>query len=336
MPFQKEFNFNKSYIAPSMKSKKLHIIFIIGISIISNFSRAQTINSIEENNLKFQTHFFEALKQKAIKNYSKAIENLETCYDIDSLNLAIHFELSKNKLLLNNYFEAELFIDKALAKEPDNIYLLQHKTAIFRAQQNFNAAIEIQKKIVQIQPRYTDKLVLLYIQNRDFEKAEQLIIEIEKKALSTQRIERFKKYLEGRKETINAINAQEILSVEDTDIETLKEKYNQNKEYKALQEILNSEAENELFEALYTDSKNALELFPAQPYLYKMNGLALNKLGKYNEAIDVLTLGIDFVIDNTAMKADFYEQISKSYEGLKQNKEAFKYKQMAEKLRREN
>ncbi len=76
-----------------MKNKNLHILFLMGIILISSFSRAQTINIAEENNLKFQTHFFEALKQKAIKNYSKAIENLEKCYEIDSLNMAVHFEL---------------------------------------------------------------------------------------------------------------------------------------------------------------------------------------------------------------------------------------------------
>tara|TARA_R110001583_G_scaffold35585_3_gene118247 strand:+ start:60128 stop:61090 length:963 start_codon:yes stop_codon:yes gene_type:complete len=316
-----------------MKNKKWHILFLIGISIISTISSAQTINIAEENNLKFQTHFFEALKQKAIKNYSKAIENLEKCYEIDSLNTAVHFELSKNKLLLKNYFEAELFIDLALVNDPENIYLLQHKVAIFSTQRNYKEAIEIQKKIIQFQPKYTDKLVLFYIQNKEFEKAETLIIEIEENALATQRIKAFKNYLEGRKVMINTINAQEILSIEDSDIEILKEKYSRNKEYKIVLEILNIEAKDELFEMLYVDSKEALELFPAQPYLYKMNGLALNKLGKYNEAIDVLTLGIDFVIDNTVMEADFYEQLSKSYEGLKQNSEALKYKQKAADLR---
>ena len=44
---------------------------------------------------------------------------------------------------------------------------------------------------------------------------------------------------------------------------------------------------------------------------------------------------MDFVIDNTTMEADFYSQLSKSYEGLKQNKEALKYKQKAEELRKE-
>lgn len=322
------------YIAHCMKNKKLHNYLLVGIILISSFSYAQKINVVEENNLKFQTHFFEALKQKAIKNYSKAVESLEKCYEIDSLNLAVEFELSKNKLLLKNYFEAELFINRALEKEPTNSYLLQHKVAILTAQQKFKEAIEIQNKIVEQQPKYMDKLALLYIQNKEFKKAEKVIIEIENNALSTQRIKAYKKYLESRKVLVK--KRETLTTIKNETIQVLKERYKKSKEYKILQEILNREEEATLFEALYIDSKAALELFPAQPYLYKMNGIALNNLEKYNEAIDVLTLGIDFVIDNTSMEADFYEQLSKSYLGLKQNKEALKYKQKAEELRKSN
>ncbi|WP_456377073.1 tetratricopeptide repeat protein [Lutibacter sp.] len=317
-----------------MKSKKLYNYLLVGIMLISGFSYAQKNYSVEENNLKFQTHFFEALKQKAIRNYSKAIENLEKCYEIDSLNLAVEFELSKNKLGLKNYFEAELFINKALAKEPNNSYLLQHKVAIFTAQQNFKDAIEIQNKIALQQPKYMDKLILLYIQNKEFKKAEKVITEIENNALSTHKLKVYKKYLESRKVLVK--KREIFTAIKSETIQVLKEKYKVNKEYKTLQEILNREAEAKLFEALYVDSKEALELFPAQPYLYKMNGIALNNLGKYNEAINVLTLGIDFVIDNTIMEVNFYEQLSKSYEGLNQNDKALKYKQMAKKLRKSN
>ena len=316
-----------------MKNKKVHTYLLIGIILISNFSYAQKINSIEENSLKFQTHFFEALKQKAIKNYSKAVENLEKCYEIDSLNSAVHFEFSKNYFLLKNYFEAKYFIDKALQIESQNIFLLTHEVNILRAQRNFKKAIEIQQKIIEINPKYSDKLVLLYIQNKDFNKAEQLIIEIEKNVLSTHRIKGFKLYLENRKKIGKAISKKAIVTAENLDIETLKKGYNKNKEYKLLQKILNKEEENKLFEALYVDSKNGLELFPAQPYLYKMNGLALNNLGKYNEAIDVLTLGIDFVIDNVTLEADFYELLSISYEGIMKHNEALKFKKKAQDLR---
>ncbi len=118
----------------------------IGIVLVSNFTYAQKINIEEENKLKFQTYFFEALKQKAIKNYSKAIESLEKSYEIDSLSLAVAFEFSKNYLLLNKYFEAGIFINKALEIDPENMYLLRHKVVIFKSQQNFHDAIEIQKK----------------------------------------------------------------------------------------------------------------------------------------------------------------------------------------------
>jgi len=249
------------------------------------------------------------------------------------LNIAVHFEFSKNYFLLNNNFEAELFINKALTKDPNNIYLLQQKVAIFQKQRNFKDAIETQKKIVQLKPKHTDKLVLLYIQNKDFKQAEELIVQIEENALSTKRIKGFKNYLESRKILNTIKNSEKSLPISTIDIEGLKEKYNKNKEYNTLKEILKKEVESELFEALYMDSKNGLELFPAQPYLYKMNGFASNKLGKYNEAKDVLTLGIDFVIDNAELEADFYEQLSISYDGLQQHKEALKYKQKAEELR---
>ncbi len=310
----------------------LHKLLLGGIVFISSIAYAQKNKSEEENDLKFQSYFFEALKQKAIKNYSKAIVSLEKCYELDSTSLAIEFEFSKNYFLLKNYNEAQIFIDKALEKEPANIYLLRHKIAIFKVLRNFQNAIEFQKKLVQIQPHYSDELVLLYIQNKNFEKAEILIDEIEKNALKTSRIKGFKKFLENRKIPSKKINKAQS-PIKNADIEMLKKLYIDKKDFQILKEILTKELANGHFELLNIDSKNGLELFPAQPFLYKMNGLALNKLGKYNEAISVLTIGIDFVIDNNMIEADFYDQLSISFERLGNKTEALKYKQKAIQLR---
>ena len=310
----------------------LHKLFLGGIVLISSICYAQKNNSEEENNLKFQSYFFEALKQKALNNYSKAIVSLEKCYELDSTSLAIEFEFSKNYFLLKNYNEAQLFIDKALEKEPGNIYLLRHKIAIFRTQRIFPEAIDLQKKLIQTQPHYSDELVLLYIQNKNFEKAEKLIDEIEKKALKTSRIKGFKKFLENRRTPSKKVNITQS-PIHNDNIETLKKLYIDKKDFQILQQILMNELQNDLFESLRNDSEDGLELFPAQPFLYKMNGIALNKLGKYNEAISVLTIGIDFVIENNNMEADFYEQLSISYEGLGNKNEALKYKQKAKQLR---
>lgn len=319
-----------------MKTKNLHRIIAIGMIFISSFSYAQQINIEEENSLKFQTHFFEALKQKAIKNYGKAIESLELCNEIDPLNVSVLFEFSKNHLELNNYFEANLFIDKALSLDPENTYLLHHKVAVLKAQRNFKNAIKIQKKLVQKQPKDSEELVFLYVQNQNFAEAEELIAKIEENAMSTLKLRAFKGFLENRKLLQQNIEKPADINNENIDIESLKKLYTDNKEFKLVRKILDIEASRELFELVYADSKEALELFPEQPYLYKMNGLALNMLEKYTEAIAVLTIGIDFVIDNTAMEADFYEQLSISYEKLGNKSEALKYKQRATALRKEN
>lgn len=319
-----------------MRTVNLHWIVAVGLIFISSFLYAQKINTEEENSLKFQTHFFEALKQKAIKNYSKAIESLELCNETDASNVAVLFEFSKNYLELNNYFEAELFIEKALLIAPENKYLLRHKVAVLKAQRNFDQAIEVQKKVVQIQPKDSEELVFLYIQNQNFELAEALIAKIEENALSTLKLKYFKVFLENRKQLQENGGKSGAVNLDNSDVETLKKLYAQNKEFKIMQVILDKEATGTLYEKVYADSKEALELFPEQPYLYKMNGFALNKLGKYKEAISVLSIGIDFVIDNDAMEADFYEQLSISYEKLNNKSDALKYKQRAAALRIKN
>lgn len=319
-----------------MSYKKLHILFLIGIGLISSFCYAQKPSSAEEIDLNFQNYFFEALKDRAINNYTKAIESLEKCYELDSTNLAVEFELSKNYLLLKKYFEAELFIDQAIKKEPENINLLGHKVSILKSQRNYADAIEIQKKIIEKKPTYSDQLVLLYIQNRDFKSAEKLIETIEEKGLATTRVKRFKTYLTNRKFKKKEQVITEKSTTEIKGLEELKEIFNDKKEFKILLEILKYEIENSLFEELNTDCNNGLEFFPAQPILYQISGFALNKLGKYNEAINVLSVGIDFVIDNVEMEVDFYNQFVIGYEGLGNKKEALKYKQKAEKLKQVN
>jgi len=320
---------------------------VFGILTIPNVSYAQEkiLQEIitgekdtrkEDNNLKFQTFFFEALKQKAINNFSKAIENLEQCYQIDSTSLAVEFEFSKNYLSLKNHFEAEIFINKALEKEPKNVHLLKHKVLVYKSQRNFLEAIKIQKQLIEISPKYTEDLVVLYIQNQEYENAKNLIIEVEEKALSSTKMIGYKRYLKSRELIGTRENSSKKSTTEPTNLESLKKQFEKTKSYKTLQNILSYEAENALFELLYIDSKNGLELFPSQPFLYQMNGLASNKLGKYNEAIAVLTIGIDFVIENNDLEATFYEQLSISHEGLNNKNEALKFKQKAAQLRLKN
>ena len=147
---------------------KRNSLFFIGIYFITMCLFGQVEVSEEDLDLKFKNHFFEALKQKAIKNYKKAIVSLENCMEIQENNTAVLFEFSKNHLLLNQYQEAELFVNMALENEPNSKHILLHKVNIYRVQQQFESAIRIQEEVVKTDPNELSKLVQLYIQNQNY------------------------------------------------------------------------------------------------------------------------------------------------------------------------
>jgi tetratricopeptide (TPR) repeat protein len=72
-------------------------------------------DSTEEKELNFQQFFFKALSEKSIGNFQKAIENLESCHQILTNNVAVFFEFSKNYLLLQKTQLAKEYIDRALS-----------------------------------------------------------------------------------------------------------------------------------------------------------------------------------------------------------------------------
>jgi predicted Zn-dependent protease len=60
-------------------------------------------------------------------------------------------------------------------------------------------------------------------------------------------------------------------------------------------------------------SNETLELFPAQPILYLINGVAYNKMKQAKKAIQNLETGLDYLVDDPKMATDFYTQLSLAY-----------------------
>ena len=57
-------------------------------------------------------------------------------------------------------------------------------------------------------------------------------------------------------------------------------------------------------------SQASLEIFPAQPFLYLINGMAHNNLQQYKAAINSLATGLDYLFDNPQLEKDIYEQLA--------------------------
>jgi tetratricopeptide (TPR) repeat protein len=73
------------------------------------------------------------------------------------------------------------------------------------------------------------------------------------------------------------------------------------------------------YKSMKLDSEEAMELFPASPDFYLLNGIAVNQLGSHAEAVDILEAGRSLVIDNDAILADFYSNLGDAYHQLGQS-----------------
>ena len=87
--------------------------------------------------------------------------------------------------------------------------------------------------------------------------------------------------------------------------------------YPIWNQVLVMEYQNENFTDLYTDSKECLKLFPSIPSIYLLNGISANRLEKYQEALDALAVGIEMVVNDAPMKAEFYGQQAEAHFGLR-------------------
>ena len=311
---------------------KRRIVYLILVGFLYNpfigFSQDSipiASNLKEDSYLKFQNHFFKALAQKSIYNYRLAIRNLEKCNELKPNDIAVLFELSKNYLMLKKFIEAEEFAKQALVIDPSNYWVLEHLSKLYMASRNIKKAIYIQEKIAKQNPKEKEKLVYLYYQNNQIDKAKKLLTELEKQQQLTAGLRVFKNRF------IKKNIAQKVVEIKK--LPQLIQEFETNKSFGSLYKILTLSANTDT-NVLLSYSQRGLELFPAQAFVYLMNAKALNQQRDFKKAIEQLTNGIDFVIDNNTLEADFYDEIAKSYNGLGNSKEAIKNKNKALALRK--
>lgn len=128
----------------------------------------------------FQNNFYEALKQKGIENYDKAIAALQKCLAKEPNNPIIYNELGKNYLHLKNYPEAEKAFLKATQLDPKNRWYWSGLYDVYYETQDYNKSIPVVQKLTEWRKEYyQEDLVSLYMYTQQFDKALALIDEME-------------------------------------------------------------------------------------------------------------------------------------------------------------
>jgi tetratricopeptide (TPR) repeat protein len=90
------------------------------------------------------------------------------------------------------------------------------------------------------------------------------------------------------------------------------------------------------FEAASELSESGLQIFPAQPLLYLLNGVARIELGQTEVAIERLTEGLDYLFDDPQMEKDFYLQLQLAYQLRGDKEKASDYGKKAEAIKPDN
>ena len=161
--------------------KLVYILLLIFLGFSSNSQEIeqpfQDVNQDDLGNVsdEFQENFFEALKQKGIENYEKAILSLEKCLQIDPNSAVVYFELGKNYQQLEDYAKAIQNFQKANELQPEKESILQYLLGTYKETGNISEGIITVQKLTKLDPKYEQDLIGFYILNEDFEKALSLI-----------------------------------------------------------------------------------------------------------------------------------------------------------------
>ena len=397
--------------------------------------------SNNSTHVKFQNYFFEALKQKALENYSKAIDALVLCKSLNPTESVVYHELGTNYFKLKQFENSEFNFQKAIALDEGNFWYKESLYHLYIEQNRFEDAILALKPLLTQHPDYKQDLVNLYLEAGRYDDALDVLDDLDKtlgvKASrdkirnqlydlsgdENKRIHHLKKRLEETPEDatnfLNLIYAYSNLDQKKEAFETAQVFLKQHPkshlvhaalykfyldqkaydkaiesmkivttssvvspdikvkvlndfmsfvaqfpEYKpALLEVTNtvtqttpnrsdiewadyyynqkafSKALSYYAKALRFDPDNftiikniallyletnqyekaaefthdQLELYPSQPLLYLVNGTANKQLDKLDVAIEFLTMGLDYVIDNIPLQIDFYKQLSSAF-----------------------
>ena len=129
----------------------------------------------------FQTTFFEALQQKGIENYDKAINLLLECRELAPENASVYFELGKNYFELDKFQLAEESLLNASLLKPNNRWILEELYHLYSYQKKKSETIGILIQLNAITNTYSNELINSYYQNSQYNKAIALIDQLDHK-----------------------------------------------------------------------------------------------------------------------------------------------------------
>lgn len=300
-------------------------IFLIGVSVLTAMSGlAQKEPSkiiqeeeesaevfLEEYTDEFQEKFFEALKQKGIENYDRAINLLLECKTLEPFNPTIDHELAKTYFLNKQYIPSQEYAENALTKDPENFWFLEMWYNSVIKQSN---SVEVLKSTIPYDnEKLRQNLSLIYFKNKNYTAAKQELKNLKESVFSSELTRKIEDSLQKKKEVVVQNEVKPKSKVETTNpTDELKLKFE-------------GYIQNNQFKKLVEEAEEAIENYPLQPYFYYAYGLALNKQNEPNKASEVLLSALDYLFDNNGLTSKIYKELANAYSALGNSSKANEY-----------
>ena len=273
----------------------------------------------------FQENFFEALKQKGIENYDKSINALLKCKQLDASDPVVDHELAKVYAASRKYPQAEDYALTALKAQPENLWYAETLITVL---QNQGKSIEsLVSELPFNQPEFSKNLASLYLKKGNYETALTIIRKADQnritKAMATkiedsiQKRETFKKAARAVKDGSGSANSRPRPETGTTSgLNSADSEISEPNPLEVYKTRLQALMQTDSVSVLNKLSEEALESYPAQPYFYFAQGVALNKMGLNEEAVETLETALDYLIDDTSLENSIYQALADTYTAL--------------------
>ena len=278
----------------------LFLLLLNGNKLIYGQEEESAEVYLEEYTDQFQEVFFEALKQKSIENYDRALNLFLECKQLQPDNEAIDHELAKVYLAEKKYVSALEAAIVALEVEPANFWYLHTLSEIMRAQGR--SVLELKERIPYDNYDLKKNLVRIYYRQRNYDDALSILKEMGTSDFREELTSKIRDSMQQLKNNATPETPESIIAKEDPLAP-----------YKERLELLYNQQQFDLMEE---EAASALELFPTQPYFYFMLGKAMISNNKMARAVDILESALDFLLDDTELNNQIYSELSNAYRAL--------------------
>lgn len=288
----------------------------IFISLFSFWTYAQEEEQsaevfLEEYTDEFQESFFEALKQKGIQNYDRAIDLFLECKRLDSSNSVIDYELAKAYFLDKQYIQAQEFAVDALKAKPMDFWYLE---TLLRVLEKQGTSIDaIQQQLPFSNNKLQENLAVFYFKKRKYNDALKVLEGLGNSKFATDLTLKINDSIQRVNEKLTtAVKPEKTVQKEDSPIA----------QYQSQIEGLLTKGD---FKNMEVVSKEALDSYPLQPYFHYAYGTALNRISKSTKAVEVLESALDYLLDDVSLANKIYAELSKAYTAIGNASKANEY-----------